>query len=143
MNDLAIGSTVNESVAPNNTKKSENKVPVTLENKSAGQVLDDNKLKNTTTNTINIENNELAKFDANIVAYPNPVKNKLYVRFKDATAPAKDIKLFDANGRDYKLNEPKLANQTIEIDLSGIKGGLYFIQLKLEEEIRIIRFVKQ
>ncbi len=78
----------------------------------------------------------------NINVYPNPVKNRAVVYF----ANDKIIKpmLFDAYGKTHPLKVTRnISDHAIEIDLTGLTGGSYFIGVNLKEGFKTVRVVKE
>lgn len=57
-----------------------------------------------------------------ILAYPNPCNNYLYLKSKD-----KNIDLFDNYGQKVKLDLNEQINQSLIINTSQLKSGIYFL----------------
>ena len=58
--------------------------------------------------------------------YPNPVQNKLEIRFADTEEGL--LKIFDATGR-LILKQNIEAEKSINVDLSPLANGLYWVQM--------------
>ena len=85
----------------------------------------------------------LAKSDAVLIAeenvkiYPNPVKDRLNL---PDNLLINSVKLMDISGTEiakYRI----MSNQN-SIDVSGLKQGIYFIEIRSEKVIKVIKFVK-
>ena len=59
--------------------------------------------------------------------YPNPVSDLLHIELKDFSH-AHAFKIHDLNGR--VVLEPEITEPTIEIDVSGLASGMYFIEFR-------------
>lgn len=66
-----------------------------------------------------------------IQIYPNPVSGVLNIR----TPFDLDLEVLDMNGR--VVNYESLSSGTNQINLSGIKPGLYYLRLEFDQQIRI------
>ncbi|MEO1450354.1 MAG: T9SS type A sorting domain-containing protein, partial [Bacteroidota bacterium] len=86
--------------------------------------------ENTTTH-IDLQNDLIA-------LYPSPTKDKFII---NGITDVFDIKIFDPNGKTY-LNTTK-DRMPIEIDLSTLPSGLYFVQIMKGSKIFIKRVVKE
>lgn len=72
----------------------------------------------------------------NVKVYPNPIKSYLRI---DANIEVDSFLIYDALGKE--ITKGKLRNQ--QIDVSGIKKGIYFLKLfKNESEIKTIKIIK-
>ena len=68
--------------------------------------------------------------------YPNPTKNKLYVKFSDASMQAYYIRVFDAVGRTIlMLPNPQTQNG---IDIKNFTKGNYYLQLTDKASKKVI-----
>jgi hypothetical protein len=72
----------------------------------------------------------------NIKIYPNPVENILFVNSNTVL----DLELYDVLGRKQKI---KYLDNSMNIDVSILKTGLYFLKLKKDEERLIYKLIKQ
>jgi len=70
-------------------------------------------------------------------AFPNPAHNAL--RLNQALAPTDQLEVMDNHGR----RMPLPANNDGQIDVSGLRAGLYLLRLKRGDQTQVIRFVKQ
>ena len=72
--------------------------------------------------------------------FPNPFKDKILIRLKEMDNPV-SILIYDAIGKQHYAFE--LSELQNEVDLSGLKTGIYFIKVikdgKLTESVRIVK----
>lgn len=69
--------------------------------------------------------------------YPNPNKGVFAITFSDKLM--RTVQITDALGRVIIADE--IVNGTKDFDLTTLPGGVYFVRIKQQEEIRTIRFV--
>jgi blue copper oxidase len=71
--------------------------------------------------------NELSKAQIDFSLFPNPATDRLYIAFTDLQNKAYYVRILNSIGKTiYMLPKPELENG---IDISGLKSGIYFIQL--------------
>lgn len=71
-----------------------------------------------------------------IAVYPNPVNDVLTINFGDDTA--EEIQVLDTYGKSVEIKR----NSNSGIDVSALKAGVYFLNVKLNNEWTVLRFVK-
>ena len=79
-------------------------------------------------NTTNITNYNSAE---QYKVFPNPVKNNLYILFQDISAMDYSLSIYSLSGQlliNKNINEPAM-NETVEINISDLEPGIYFIRL--------------
>ncbi len=74
--------------------------------------------------------NELKNIENNILIYPNPCSEKLFVK-NIANAEIKKYSLLSIEGREINLK--KISKE--EFDVSDLPAGLYFLQLQTKEGV--------
>ncbi|MCK9613661.1 MAG: T9SS type A sorting domain-containing protein [Bacteroidales bacterium] len=75
---------------------------------------------------------------------PNPATNIIKVNVYEKNLRINNVAIFDNMGRLIEENNFNNILNSIEIDISKIKAGLYFIQLKSNEGLIFTgKFVKQ
>lgn len=80
----------------------------------------------------------LKSTQANVIAYPNPVINKLYLK---TNQPNVDVTISDVTG---KKRIEKLAQSTqIPIDLDELETGIYFIEIVTNTGVQIQKINKK
>ena len=71
--------------------------------------------------------NELSKAQIDFSLFPNPATDRLYIAFTNTQNKAYYVRILNSIGKTiYMLPKPELENG---IDISGLKSGIYFIQL--------------
>ncbi|MEJ7586608.1 MAG: T9SS type A sorting domain-containing protein [Ferruginibacter sp.] len=51
--------------------------------------------------------------------------------------------MFDARGRTYTVKMLKqVSNHAVDIDVSGLASGTYFVRVKVEDGFKTISFIK-
>ena len=70
----------------------------------------------------------LAKFDANISIYPNPAHGTATVEIKDAKVGS--VVLLNSLGQRISAQGKGQGQEKLTLDLSGLKAGLYFVQIE-------------
>ena len=92
--------------------------------------------KNPTNRLVEIEN-QLSDLNKNILLYPNPVSEDFL-----------NIEMLEAKQFSYKITN--ITGRTIMngnsqgvINVSNLKSGMYFIEIKNEDEIIVKRFIRE
>lgn len=74
--------------------------------------------------------------------YPNPVIDKLQVPIQDGDEKIK-LKLFDIGGAEIKVDYHRnSSNEVIEMDLSNVSSGVYFLMKETNGERKIRKIIK-
>jgi hypothetical protein len=76
---------------------------------------------------------------AGLEVYPNPVKNKLLIKFGDQHQPGYEVSLHDLQGKTI-FSSPVIRSGETELSMGELPAGLYLLQIKgtREKEIRLI-----
>jgi len=77
-----------------------------------------------------------------LVAYPNPVTDKLYVSLK-GIEHYKMIVLYDFAGRSHVISSIDKRSDRLEIDMAHLSSGNYFLRIVLEEKNHVVPIIKQ
>jgi len=74
--------------------------------------------------------------------YPNPAHNKatLFVGIDDVSL--KDIRVIDLDGRVFPVSLKNSSTQTVELDLTSLKNGMYFIKVDLKGQTKLFKIEK-
>jgi len=80
--------------------------------------------------------------DTDIFAYPNPVKEKVYLELNQEVT-ASDIFVYDIYGKRSEVKVSRTADESYDLDFSGMTSGIYIIKINMGETIETIRIVKQ
>ena len=80
---------------------------------------------------------------ASLEFYPNPATNNLYIS-KNKNEVLKDIKVFSMSGQkaniQYALNSK---SDLIDLNISDLAAGVYFIEVIVNNEVRTAKFIKE
>jgi hypothetical protein len=75
--------------------------------------------------------------------YPNPVIGKAIIYLGNDQINKPEILLLDAYGKSYLLrNVKQVGKNAIEIDLSGMSTGIYFVRLQLKSGTKMLKLIK-
>jgi hypothetical protein len=78
-----------------------------------------------------------------ISLYPNPVLDKVTIDLKGISAIGAKTMLTDAVGKSVLVNAHKIVGESLlELDMSGLRSGLYIIQLRTEAASKVIKVIK-
>ena len=69
-----------------------------------------------------------------LLIYPNPAKDKFKVQSSKSKVVVSEIEIYDLNGRKMIEKLFPVGSETIEIDVSGLKNGVYFCRLISENK---------
>ncbi|CAM1344061.1 T9SS type A sorting domain-containing protein [Tenacibaculum amylolyticum] len=82
-----------------------------------------------------------------VVVYPNPFTNQVFIKVKKAQTIAPEVKLYDANGREILLNLPIVPSSTVDnafiMDTSVLVKGMYYYHIIFEKDLYIKKLMKQ
>jgi ligand-binding sensor domain-containing protein len=84
-------------------------------------------------------------YDLNVTIYPNPIKDYLFIKFDDATLTDISISVVDVSGRFIiKRNFEHIdLDEEKTLDLSFMKSGLYFLEIRSEKNSRVYKIIKE
>ena len=73
--------------------------------------------------------------------FPNPVARLLTIQMENISD--KEVLITDVNGRAYpSQGVRKPSDNSLELDLSGLKTGLYLIRVKGTVNYKVLRIIK-
>jgi hypothetical protein len=75
-----------------------------------------------------------------VEVYPNPAREQLYVKVAE---DVKAVRLLDGQGQIIKEMLPADEFRLLNLDISNLTPGLYFLQIQVEEAMLTKRIVKQ
>ena len=82
--------------------------------------------------------------EAGVRLYPNPARDRLYVKLSTPAAGISATSVTTAAGQTVLLNPHRVVGEhELEIPVNGLKSGLYLLRLQGPEGRRVIRFTKQ
>jgi hypothetical protein len=85
-----------------------------------------------------------AEPSAEVVVYPNPVLDNVSIDLKGMPAIEAKTILTDAVGKSVLQNAHKVVGESLlELDMSGLRSGLYIIQLRTKATYQIVKVIKQ
>lgn len=79
---------------------------------------------------------------AEITAYPNPVTDQVRIELNGRFSSDYDVFIYDVFGRSQKYSISGKSDVSIDINMSGADAGIYFIKLQSDNEMELIRLVK-
>jgi hypothetical protein len=76
--------------------------------------------------------------------YPNPVSSVFYINLDRSLVSTANIQLVDIQGKVYDTRLARdVSGSRIEIDMAGMSRGMYLVKLGIENDMRMIKIVKQ
>ena len=93
---------------------------------------------------LSVDNLSEEIFDLSV--FPNPVKDKLALNFNIKKSGEASVILYDELGRRIgkKYNEKVyFGNNNIQIDVADFKSGIYFVSLKIDEDVITKQIIKE
>lgn len=87
--------------------------------------------------TIVLKNESLAA----ISIFPNPVASTLYVAIQEKDLVV-DIAIVNEQGITVKKFIPLTGSRQFEIELAGIKAGIYFVQIRMKDRVIVRKIIK-
>jgi hypothetical protein len=82
-------------------------------------------------------------FAGNIKTYPNPVKDQLYILFNAQTATKATICISDAAGKIVHTETVSTSSNAINVNVSRLGKGIYYVQLITDKGVQRTTFMKQ
>jgi hypothetical protein len=77
-----------------------------------------------------------------IKAYPNPVSDKLFLTM-EGIEQFRMVLLYDLSGKSYPVTPSVSRSDLLEIDMSEVPAGPYFIRVVLEDTATVVTVVKR
>jgi hypothetical protein len=83
--------------------------------------------------------------DIKLSVYPNPAKDFIVIKFSGSISSDITVSVLDALGKSYYSYKFRFVNLEREkiIDLSLLKGGLYFVIVKTTKSIKTYKIIKE
>ncbi len=78
--------------------------------------------------------------DPGFMAYPNPVRNELYVLLKKSAA---DLKIYDVTGAVVLQRTLSASDKVVQLDVSRLNPGMYILRLKSDSGTGEYKFLKE
>ena len=80
--------------------------------------------------------------DFTLKIYPNPATDKLYIEQTEIIGIETLISIYDITGKLKYQEVGKFNNNKIEIDVQNLNNGIYFIDLRTNNEQKLLKFIK-
>ncbi|MFK8007549.1 MAG: kelch repeat-containing protein [Saprospiraceae bacterium] len=77
-----------------------------------------------------------------IVISPNPSSDKISIQLTEASSVFENLSLFNSNGQ-LILERTGLNNNRITLNIENIPNGVYYLKIKLEDEVISQKIIKQ
>jgi hypothetical protein len=78
-----------------------------------------------------------------VSVFPNPVSNKTTIYLANDVINVKGLSLFDSYGKSHPIKMVKqISDQAIEVDLSKLSSGMYFMRIKGKAVFKTISIMK-
>ncbi len=90
---------------------------------------------------VNID--ETGPSNTHIKIFPNPTDGILWFQQSNSTLPIKTIKLMTTAGRIVNIMKPASDNELLQIDLSELAPGMYFIEVTHSNSNEILKVLKK
>jgi len=74
--------------------------------------------------------------------YPNPAHNKATLFLGTDDVSLKDIRVIDLDGRVFPVSLRNSSTQTVELDLSSLQRGMYFIRVDIKGQTKLFKIEK-
>ncbi len=74
--------------------------------------------------------------------YPNPAQDMVTIYIKDGFLSAKNIQIVDAYGKVYPVSGKKISDHSLQVDMSRLSRGMYFICVLVDNEFKVFRVLK-
>ena len=78
----------------------------------------------------------------NHVVYPNPVTDTLHIDLKNRSAELFEAALYSIDGKLVRSFKKRLDSGRIELNISEVPTGFYFLVYALEDKTHILKFIK-
>jgi hypothetical protein len=73
---------------------------------------------------------------------PNPFEDNLNIQFLKSIDELESLTIIDVMGRVVKELNNLNTNQTLSINLSDLKSGVYFVRINFDQEIKTLKIIK-
>lgn len=74
--------------------------------------------------------------------FPNPASNQLNIRFEPLQSQL-DLEIVDAIGRIYQTDSARVGDSSVNLAISNLPFGVYYLRFKVEEEVFHRSFIKE
>jgi len=77
----------------------------------------------------------------NVIVYPNPTKDELYIKRNNNFSDVLTIDIFDISGKTVFKN--KISKEESKINIHSLPTGLYFLKVSSKENSNTIKIIKK
>ncbi|MBS7787872.1 T9SS type A sorting domain-containing protein [Flavobacterium sp. CYK-55] len=81
--------------------------------------------------------------DGLITVYPNPIYDVLHIQFNQNVIQNVELSLYNPLGQKLLLQNTEIVNQEISLNLSNHASGVYFLSLKINEQVYKTKIIKR
>ena len=81
--------------------------------------------------------------DSRISIHPNPTDGILFVRNMDSDRPIESIRLLSVSGQTIDITDVVSNKDLIQLDLSGLRSGIYFLRIIFADNMEGLKIIKQ
>ncbi|TLX78384.1 choice-of-anchor D domain-containing protein [Labilibacter sediminis] len=78
-----------------------------------------------------------------VVLYPNPAQNQLFLSIKDVDINIETFKIMDATGQVVLIPQVSDNESKMALNISSLSPGLYMLQLETKEGVLVKKFIKR
>jgi photosystem II stability/assembly factor-like uncharacterized protein len=78
-----------------------------------------------------------------VKAFPNPTSRILNIQLQNTDQTVQKVRLLNASGQLIDIEKPDLSNESIQIDLSGLISGMYFVQVSFSDKTELVKVMKK
>jgi len=90
-----------------------------------------------------VAGNQATGSDNGLHAFPNPTRDRLFVQTLVPVKQVQATQVVDPQGRVYLVNRHRSAGEeSLEVDVSSLKEGLYFLHVQTGEGSHSVKFRK-
>ncbi len=81
--------------------------------------------------------------NAKIKVFPNPAKDQITIHKMGETLEEFNMGLYNIEGKLLRTKRIENSNSTTVLDISKLAGGIYFLKLQSETEVKVLKFIKE
>jgi hypothetical protein len=76
-----------------------------------------------------------------LTIFPNPSKNEIVISLSKVSNP--EIKIYDIKGTNHIPNRIEMTEKLCKVDVSNFNSGMYFVELKQDNQVFRTKFIKE
>lgn len=80
--------------------------------------------------------------DSLITTYSNPISDYIHIRFNQNLSQNTELSLYNALGQKLLSQNAETVNQEVTLDMSNHASGVYFLTLKINEQVYKTKIIK-